>query len=47
MISVICEKMNIYDYKTKFNVGDEIDFHNMSWDIAIVCCRKYRKVGEK
>ena len=26
MISVICEKINIYDYKTKFNVGDEIDF---------------------
>ena len=26
MISVICEKINIYGLKTRLNVGDEIDF---------------------
>lgn len=26
MISVICVKINIYDLKTRLNVGDEIDF---------------------
>ena len=45
MISVICVKINIYDLKTRLNVGDEIDFI-IYLEILNLFCTNTRYVAE-